>query len=143
MRVKIEIKDGEIKFVKYLNDYYFKVKYDTEEELEFYKKYAEKFYANKRRGKSPLGEFERSYYWFVVWEITERNAAQVAGIEKRGAAFHLDHIVPILYGYEHNISPHLIGGLDNLRIISRAENMRKVNFITECSKKVLKLWGQI
>lgn len=27
--------------------------------------------------------------------------------------------------------------------ISRAENMRKVNFITECSKKVLKLWGQI
>jgi hypothetical protein len=32
-------------------------------------------------------------------------------------AWHLDHIVPVVYGFRNNIDPKFIGGIENLRFV--------------------------
>ena len=49
-----------------------------------------------------------------------------AGIE---GAYQLDHIISVDYGYNHDISPDIIGGLDNLQVIPWRVNSVKNKFI--------------
>jgi hypothetical protein len=45
---------------------------------------------------------------------------------KRGIKeFHLDHIVPKVYGFEHNIDPKRIGHFKNLQMLTSVENNKK------------------
>jgi hypothetical protein len=68
----------------------------------------------------------KTQYYKRVWELTEAVAAHIPGIEKRGFNdYHIDHITPISYGYKHNIPPHEIANIDNLRMLPYKENMRK------------------
>lgn len=74
---------------------------------------------------------EKIKYYAEVWEATEKNAPRVRNIELRGQEYHLDHIVPISYGFKKGINPAIIGGLKNLRIITRKENFKKnCQFVT-------------
>jgi len=49
--------------------------------------------------------------------------------EKRGHArnngYHLDHIVPVRYGFHNNIDPLIIGDISNLQFIHWKENLQK------------------
>ena len=83
----------------------------------------------------------KAKYYRECWEETEKNAPKLEGIEKRAfKQYDIDHIVPIFYGYKNNISPQLIGSLDNLRIIPNEENKEKGIKITDDSMRLLKLW---
>lgn len=73
-------------------------------------------------------------YYKNVWEITEtqplhllegydRQKRTRIDIDKN--AFHIDHIIPIIYGYKHGIPPEIIGNINNLRFISALENHKK------------------
>ena len=73
--------------------------------------------------------------------ILQLTPPNVKDIEKRGKDFHLDHIIPIKIGYKYNISPQIIGSLDNLRIIDFKSNMHKLNRITDDTLKVLSLYN--
>lgn len=57
---------------------------------------------------------------------------QLSDYEKRGKCdknnyniYHLDHIVPVFYGFIHNIDPKFIGSLENLRFVPWGCNIRK------------------
>lgn len=64
-------------------------------------------------------------YYAKVWEITEKNAPNVENIHLRGQDYHLDHRIPISYGFKNNLHPIIIGQLKNLRIITRKHNLTK------------------
>jgi len=80
-------------------------------------------------------------YKKLVWELTEEQPIHtLPNSERRGFRdYHLDHIVPIKYGWKKGINPHLIASIDNLRFIPYQENMEKGVQITEESKEVLDL----
>lgn len=81
-------------------------------------------------------------YFLKCWRITERNKDLIQGIEKRKfRQFDIDHIVPVAYGYKHNISPVLIGSVDNLRILSHRENHIKSVKLTDEGRQLLSMWG--
>lgn len=64
-------------------------------------------------------------YYRQVWEHSELNAPMVPNIELRGKDYHLDHIIPISYGFKAEIDPAIIGGLNNLQILSHRDNFLK------------------
>jgi len=64
-------------------------------------------------------------YYKIVWEYTEQNAPNVPNIELRGKDYHLDHIMPIAYGFKNDIDPAIIGALDNLQILTHRDNFLK------------------
>lgn len=79
-------------------------------------------------------DIKKIEYYKKVWEITkvqplhlldgyDRKKRTRIDIDKN--AFHVDHIIPIIYGYEHNIPPEQIGNISNLRFISALENHKK------------------
>lgn len=81
----------------------------------------EKERERERRLKSP---------WYIyrkrVWELTESVAHLIPGIEKRGfKKYHIDHRFSIWYGFKLNIPPETIASINNLRMISHIENLRK------------------
>lgn len=69
-------------------------------------------------------------YKFLVWNYTEKSYKEYYNEinplkHKRGKFFHLDHIYSIYDGFLNNISPKIIGGFKNLRIILSEENLTK------------------
>lgn len=84
--------------------------------------------------------FKKAPYKMDVWTETNKHLQDVVNISKRGKDFHLDHIVPIQYGYRNNISPELIGGKENLQILTRDENFKKGLKITDKAKELLNKW---
>ena len=81
---------------------------------------------------------EKNEYYKKVWEITEINCKNIPDIEKRGKDFHLDHIIPISFGFRYFISEEIIGAESNLRIISRKENFLKNCLVNDEVKSKLK-----
>lgn len=74
--------------------------------------------------------------------ITETNKTLISDISNRKfRQYDIDHIVPISYGFQHNISPLLIGSIDNLRIISHIENAKKSSYLSNDAKQLLSIWG--
>jgi hypothetical protein len=69
-------------------------------------------------------------YKFLVWYYTEKTYKEFyhqinPHNYKRGKLFHLDHIYSIYDGFTNNVSPKIIGGVKNIRIISSQENLSK------------------
>lgn len=50
-------------------------------------------------------------------------------------AYHLDHIYPIIKGFENKIPPEIIGDISNLRFIPWKENLQKSDKLLESMKK--------
>lgn len=97
----------------------------------------------KKRKLNVIKDLDKRLYYLRVWCITEQQPLHVLkNHEKRcfrGAnCWHLDHIVPISYGFYNNISPEKIGHISNLRFIRSTVNMRKGHKLTTESHKVLR-----
>jgi hypothetical protein len=94
-----------------------------------------------KSNKLELKKIKQNYYK-SVWNITNSNSNKLPNIENRGfKSFHIDHIVPISYGYKNNINPQLIGSIDNLVLIGFKENTKKGTKLNEKAKELLKNWG--
>lgn len=77
---------------------------------------------------------DRKIYYSQVWFHTEKQPLHLLeNIEKRSEhsknpdAYHLDHIVPISYGFKKQISPEIIGDISNLQMLPWLENILKGN----------------
>ena len=71
-------------------------------------------------------------YYKEVWKLTKQQPLEtLENSDKRGRidlmenAYNLDHIIPIIYGYENNIPPHEIADISNLQFIPAIDNHRK------------------
>jgi len=76
----------------------------------------------------------KKLYYNLVRSLTEKQPLHLLdNFSKRGKqTFHVDHIIPIIYGYNNNIPAEEIAHISNLRIISATENLQKsCNLILE------------
>lgn len=53
----------------------------------------------------------------------------------------VDHIVPVSFGFTHDIPPELIGSAENLTMLPFRANIAKGSRITEESAALLREWG--
>jgi hypothetical protein len=53
---------------------------------------------------------------------------------------HLDHIIPIIFGYNNNIPPEVLSLPENLQYINKNDNLQKGRLLTERSINILKSW---
>nr|QMP82950.1 MAG: hypothetical protein [Caudoviricetes sp.] len=65
---------------------------------------------------------EKSYNENIDIINPNRYPRRLCGVK---GGYQLDHIISIKEGFENNISPDIIGGLDNLQILSWEENRAK------------------
>lgn len=84
---------------------------------------------------------EKFLYYYKVWSITNENIHLVEDIHKRGADYHLDHIIPIHIGYKYHLCPTILGSAANLRMLERRKNLSKGCSITDDTLKVLSDFG--
>jgi len=77
---------------------------------------------------------EKSRYYNEVWKYTKKQPLHLLeNYDKRGRtdlkedAYHIDHIIPISYGFENNIEPKIIGDITNLQMLPAVENIKKGN----------------
>lgn len=73
-------------------------------------------------------EFKR--YKLIVTYLTEKYRKEltdgyITGLAGKQDAWHIDHMYSILKGYQHKISPLVIGNRNNLRMIPWKENIKK------------------
>ena len=67
-----------------------------------------------------------SGYRKKVMKLTELVKHLVPGVEKRGfTTHHIDHKIPVWYGYKTNIPPEEIAHIDNLRMLPAKDNILK------------------
>lgn len=69
-------------------------------------------------------------YLFLVRYYTEKNYKNYKKIInpenfKRGRKYHLDHRYSIYQGFMNNVSPKIIGNVENLTIITESDNLSK------------------
>ena len=96
-------------------------------------------YIKSRKTQESIGRWVPSnkkldfeLYKMLVWKYTYRNNLNLLeNFHKRGRsdlcedAHHIDHIIPIIYGFNNNILPHIIGGMKNLQMLHYKENCSK------------------
>ena len=75
-----------------------------------------------------------------VRDATNHAKKHVPGANEKGMV--VDHIVPILFGWEYNIPIELMSNLKNLQCISVEKNLKKGSSITEESVELLQYWRQ-
>jgi hypothetical protein len=97
----------------------------------------------KKRKLNAIKDLEKRLYYLKVWSITETQPLHVLKNHDkrcfRGVnCYHLDHLLPIIFGYNNNIPPEKIGHISNLRFIRSTVNMRKGHKLTTESHKVLR-----
>ena len=97
----------------------------------------------KRRKLTTIKDLEKRLYYIRVWCLTESQPLHVLRNHDKRCfrgknCYHLDHIIPIIYGYNNNIPVEKIGGMSNLRFIRSEVNMRKGHKLTSESHKVLR-----
>lgn len=84
----------------------------------------------------------RDEYDIIVRLMTEEIAHLVPMAETRAKhAVCLDHIVPLSVGYFYDIPPEVIASVENLQILSFADNTRKGAKLTDRAKELLISWG--
>jgi hypothetical protein len=91
----------------------------------------------------PFEEYEQKLsnkekYYKKVKRITEsQDLSTLPGFDKRGRCdidpdcFHLDHVIPISYGWLNDIPPEVIGDISNLQFIPWVDNIKKSNNLEE------------
>lgn len=82
-------------------------------------------------------DVERYIYYIEVWIATENISHLVKDIHLRGPQYHLDHIIPLSYGFTYNIPPQIIGSFFNLQVIPAKDNLSKGNDITDYAEDLL------
>ena len=82
-----------------------------------------------------------NYYRFHVWKLTEVNYKNNIEIinpnlhQRSKNGFHLDHIVPIIIGFEMGIDIDIIASIKNLQILTAKDNITKNRF---CEEELIK-----
>jgi hypothetical protein len=97
----------------------------------------------KRRKLTSIKDLEKRLYYIKVWCLTESQPLHVLRNHDKRCfrgknCYHLDHIIPIIYGYINKIPTEKIGGMSNLRFIRSEVNMRKGYKLTTESHRVLR-----
>jgi len=70
-------------------------------------------------------------YSRIVRKLTEKQPVHLLeNFDKRGTvgkedAYHLDHKIPVKYGFDNNILPYIIADIKNLEMIPAIDNIRK------------------
>lgn len=87
-------------------------------------------------------ESERDFYYFHVRKKSNENYIKYKNIINpnnftRGTYYHLDHIVPIIVGFEQGLETDIISSVENLQIIPAKDNCVKNRFV--CIEDVEKL----
>lgn len=74
-----------------------------------------------------INKKDKRLYYKKVWDITLSHGVSniMQGFECGSYKYHIDHIIPISYGYKNKINPELIGGFDNLRPLYWKDNFKK------------------
>lgn len=85
---------------------------------------------------------KEKYYREVIRITRLQNITILEHYDKRAKAptehaYHLDHIYPVIGGFENNIAPEIIGDISNLRFIPWKENLKKSDKILFEIKKEL------
>lgn len=70
---------------------------------------------------------EKKSYYMQVRSLTKKQPLHtLENYQKRGKfTYHVDHIIPIIYGYTNNIPAEQIAHISNLQIITAQENLQK------------------
>lgn len=82
-------------------------------------------------------DIDRFIYYIEVWKYTEMVEGLVLNNHLRGSDYHLDHIIPLSYGFTYNIPSIIIGGFFNLQVITRGENGAKGDKVTPHAEELL------
>lgn len=90
----------------------------------------------KKKIKS-IKDIDKRVYYAKVWFITESQPIHLLeNFDLRSFRdHHLDHIIPISYGYKNKISPEKIGDIKNLQFIPWEENYKKGSKVDEKNLK--------
>lgn len=88
---------------------------------------ARRWYDNNKRSNKKSRNKLKSAYYKEVWAITESQPLYtLTNHEKRHfKGYHLDHIIPISYGFKNELPADVIGHISNLQFIPYKENMLK------------------
>lgn len=85
---------------------------------------------NKHPSFNPNKSEFKEYQRLVGIATNKNDLSLMEHHDKRGragvdGAYHLDHIISMKYGFDNNISPNIIGAIQNLRFITWEENYQK------------------
>jgi hypothetical protein len=90
--------------------------------------------AERVANKTPLHlakhNYRREVTRFTRKSMRENQIKYIEKIDKY--TYNLDHIVPIMYGFNHSIPPELIGNISNLMVIPKMDNIKKrcnINYV--------------
>lgn len=86
-----------------------------------------------RRKKGKLAR-SRASYRYQVHIATQINKPIGSG--------QVDHIVPVSFGFTHNIPPALMGSRENLQLMGPNANIKKGQTITPDAIRLLRKWGE-
>lgn len=122
-------------------------------------------YANAQKGQSRQGNYisgkehpnwrddreDFLRYRYEVSKVTERNYREFReeinphqhkrGLAGEDGAYHLDHIVPVRWCFENNISADIAGSIDNLQMMLWEENLSKSDSVRAAA--IAQLMGEI
>lgn len=86
-----------------------------------------KKYPKIRKKIKFIKDIDKRLYYSKVWYITESQPiSTLENFELRSfKGHHLDHIIPISYGYKNKIPPEKMGNIKNLQFIYWEENYKK------------------
>jgi hypothetical protein len=70
---------------------------------------------------------KKDKYYYEVRKLSERQPLYLLeNCENRGKfEYHLDHIIPIIYGFNNNIPSHEMASISNLQFIPWKDNLHK------------------
>lgn len=87
-------------------------------------------FKDKNEYKTKLKQYRKKVQYFT----NKQPLNQLLNYKERGRnKFHLDHIIPVLYGFLHNIEPEVIGDIRNLRFIPYKSNLKKKDYLDKTS----------
>jgi hypothetical protein len=97
-----------------------------QKKLKFIREIYKKYPKIKKKIKF-IKDIDKKLYYAKVWYITESQPIHILeNFELRSyRGHHLDHIIPISYGYKNKISPEKMGDIKNLQFIPWDENYKK------------------